>query len=93
MRLNRRQLGFVTFGLLAALLVLVALVPIDGAAGIALFAVVVALVAIVFFRFAPWGDTWDAAEKLGVNPWLFAGFVLVVGLLFLAFRAGLFGAA
>jgi hypothetical protein len=90
---TRRRLGFITFGLLAALFVLAAVVPIGGAIGVALFAVVIVLVGVWYFRFAPWGDLWDAADEWGIKPWWAVALVLILGAAWLAFRIGLLNAA
>jgi hypothetical protein len=91
--MTRRRLGFVTFGLLAALFVLAAAVPIGGAVGVLLFALVVVLVGVWFFRFGPDGDLWEAADEWGINPWWAIGLVLLLGAAWLAFRVGLLNAA
>jgi hypothetical protein len=90
---TRRRLGFITFGLLAALFVLAAAVPIGGAVGVALFAVVVVLVGVWYFRFAPWGDLWDAADEWGINPWWAIALVLTLVAALFAFRIGLLNTA
>jgi hypothetical protein len=89
--MERRTLGLATVGLLAALLVLVITVPIGGTVGVVLFAIVVVLMGVLFFRFGPDGDVWDAAEQLGINPWIFVLLILVGAVVWLAFRIGLFG--
>ena len=65
--MTRRQLGFVTFGLLAALFVLAAAVPVGGPVGVVLFAAVVVLVAAWFFRFGPHRDLWETPDEWGIN--------------------------
>jgi hypothetical protein len=55
--------------------------------------VVVVLVAVWYFRFAPWGDLWDAADEWGINPWWAVALVLILGAAWLAFRIGLLNAA
>jgi hypothetical protein len=87
--MTRRQLGFVTFGFLALLFVVAAAVPLGGAVGAVLFVVVVALVGVWFFRFAPWGDLWEAADELGINPWWAVALVLTLGGGLLALRVAL----
>lgn len=84
--MSRRTLAIVTFGLLGALLAVAVTVPVGRAVGAVLFAVVLLLVGIWFFRFAPWGDTWDIAREHRLNPWLFVGLVLLFGLGFTALR-------
>lgn len=81
---TKRTLGIVVFGLLAALLVVVAAFPPRGTAGIVMFAVVVVLVGVVFVRFNPAGDLWEAADELGVRPWF-----LVVAVVLLAAAWGI----
>jgi hypothetical protein len=87
--MTRRRLGFVTFGLLAALFVLALAVPIGGALGVALFGVVALLVAVWFFRFSPHGDLWARGDDVGINPWWAVALVLIMGAAWLAFRVGL----
>ena len=89
--MERRTLGLVTVGLLAALFVLVVTVPIGGTVGAGLFAIVVVLLGVLFFRFGPDGDVWDPAEELGINPWLFVLLILVGAVAWMAFRIGLLG--
>jgi hypothetical protein len=89
--MERRTLGLVTVGLLAAPFVLVVTVPIGGTVGAVLFAIVVVLLGVLFFRFGPSGDVWDAAERLGINPWLFVLLILVGAFVWMAFRIGLLG--
>jgi hypothetical protein len=89
--MERRTLGLLTVGLLAALFVLVVAVPIGGIVGAVLFAIVVVLVGVLLFRFGPAGDVWDAAEQLGINPWLFVLLIVVGAVVWMAFRIGLLG--
>ena len=91
--MTRRRLGFFTFGLLAALFVLAAVVPVGGAAGVVLFAVVVVLVGVWLFRFGPEGDFWAAADEWGISPWWAVALVVVLGAIWLAIRVGLASAA
>ncbi len=81
---GQSSLGIVVFGLLAALLVVVAAFPPRGTAGIVMFAVGVVLVGVVFVRFNPAGDLWEAADELGVRPWF-----LVVAVVLLAAAWGI----
>jgi hypothetical protein len=46
---------------------------------------------VLFFRFGPDGDVWDAADQLGINPLIFVLLILVGAVVWLAFRIGLFG--
>jgi hypothetical protein len=89
--MERRALGLITVGFLAALFVLVVTVPIGGTVGTVLFAIVIVLLGVLFFRFGPDGDVWGAAEQLGINPWLFVLLILVGAVVWMAFRIGLLG--
>jgi hypothetical protein len=87
--MTRRRLGFVIFGLLAALFALALAVPLGGPLGIVLFGVVVLLVGVWFFRFHPDGDLWAWADEAGMDPWRAVALVLLLGAAWLAFRMGL----
>jgi hypothetical protein len=54
---------------------------------------VVVLVGVWYFRFAPWGDLWEAADEWGINPWWALALVLLLGAAWLAIRVGLLTAA
>jgi hypothetical protein len=87
--MSRRTLGLTIFGLLTALFLLAMTLPIGGTLGAVLFAVAVLLVAVWFFRFSPYGDLWDWAEEVGINPWLGVVLVVLFAAAWLAFRLGL----
>ena len=90
--MTRRRLGFVTFGLLAALLLFAVVVPVDGPIGVVLFAVAVVLVGVWFLRFGPDGDVWEIADEWGVNPWWAVALLLMLGLAWFALRLGVLNA-
>jgi hypothetical protein len=91
--MTRRRLAAVTFGLIAALIVVALLVPLPTALDVAVFVFVVLLVGIWFFRFSPYGDAWVTADELGVNPWWIVVLVFAFGAAVFVLRLALIDAA
>jgi hypothetical protein len=86
---QRQRLGLVSVLGLLLLGLLVSLIPLGGAVGVVLFVVVLTLVGVLFFRFNPYGDIWDEAEHVSINPWLFAALIVGAAIAFFALRFAL----